>query len=113
MIISIKALAIDTIIGVYPHEQDIKQRLYLTLKLHYDFSRAVVSDTLSDTLNYDDLCQKIKMALESRSFQLIESVAGTVEQILIKKYGLEHYSIEISKPSALELAEKVSVIIEK
>ncbi len=107
--INIKNLEINTTIGVYEFEKKIKQRVYLSMTLCYDFSKAMSSDDLNDTLDYDKLSQKLKLVLESNNYELIERMLGEVQKILINNYQLTKYKIEISKPSALSDAENVSV----
>lgn len=110
--IKINKLAIDTIIGVYAHEKLKKQRLYLSLTLDYDFSKATQSDSLKDTLDYAMLSQALKEVLENSQYELIERVAGVVAEILESHYAIERYRIEVEKPSALEDADSVCVIID-
>jgi 7,8-dihydroneopterin aldolase/epimerase/oxygenase len=112
-IIKIKRLAIDTTIGVYAHEKIIKQRLYLSLTLHYDFEQAMHSDVLSDTLDYAALTTEIKTHLENNSYELIERILGVISKKLEKNYHIFQYYIEVAKPSALQAADEVSVILDK
>lgn len=109
--INIKNLEINTTIGVYEFEKKIKQRLFISLTLCYDFSKAMLSDNLNYTLDYDKLSQEIKSVLESNSYELIERALGEVEKILVNNYQLTNYKIEISKPSAITDADNVSVIL--
>lgn len=110
--LSIKNLAIDTTIGVYEHEKNMKQRLYLSLTFDYDFSKAMNSDALNDTLNYASLGNELKEVLENNAYELIERVLGVVAEILETHYKITHYRIQVSKPSALLDAECVCAIFD-
>lgn len=110
--IQINRLAIDTIIGVYAHEKLKKQRLYLSLTLEHDFSKATQSDALKDTLDYAMLSQEIKEILENNQYELIERVAGVIVEILTSHYAIQHYRVEVEKPTALENADSVCAIID-
>ena len=110
--INIKNLAVDTIIGVYEHEKHKTQRLYLSVLLNYDFQQAMLSDDLNDTLDYAMLSQELKEIIENNRFELIERVGGVVADILENRYSISQYRIEISKPSALEQADSVGIIID-
>lgn len=110
--IQINRLAIDTIIGVYAHEKLKTQRLYLSLTLYYDFSIAAQSDLLKDTLDYAMLSQELKEILENNQYELIERVAGVIAEILETHHAIKQYRITVEKPTALEDADSVSVIID-
>tara|TARA_B110000908_G_C9982324_1_gene326029 strand:- start:16 stop:375 length:360 start_codon:yes stop_codon:yes gene_type:complete len=110
--LSIKNLAIDTTIGVYEHEKTITQRLYLSLIFDYDFSCAMKSDALNDTLDYALLGQKLKDVLENNCYELIERVLAVVADILETDYKITRYRIEVSKPSALSKADHVCAIFD-
>ena len=107
--IDIKNLEINTTIGVYEFEKKIKQRVYLSMSLGYDFDKAMTSDDLNDSLDYDKLSKEIKLVLENNRYELIERMLGEVQKILTNNYQLTEYKIEISKPSALSDADNVSV----
>ena len=51
-IIRIKRLRIDTFVGVYAHEQDNKQAIYIDLSIQMDASAAFASDNIEDALDY-------------------------------------------------------------
>lgn len=112
-LIEIDRLAVDSSIGVYPHEKNIKQRLYISLKLAVDFGHAMATDALSDTLDYAQLSQTIITAIQQQHFELIERIVGIIENILIEQYQLKHYHITVSKPSALAEAQHVSAVLDK
>ena len=63
--------------GVLPQEQKVGNYFKVETTLYTDFSRALVTDELTDTLNYAEVCQIIsdEMAIPSR---LLEHVAGRI-----------------------------------
>ena len=65
--IHIKKLAVDTTIGVYDFEKKITQRLYISLSIEHDFSDAMQSDKLMDTLDYSVIAQEA-MVYERRCY---------------------------------------------
>ena len=52
-IIFIEGLEIETIIGVYEHERDIKQKVVLDIEMTIPESDAASSDDLRHTVDYD------------------------------------------------------------
>ena len=63
--------------GVMPQERAVGADFTVSLRVEYDFSHAVETDDLADTVSYADLYEIIKteMAIPSR---LLEHVAGRV-----------------------------------
>ena len=63
--------------GVLPQEQKVGNYFKIETTLYTDFSRALVTDELTDTLNYAEICKIIsdEMAIPSR---LLEHVAGRI-----------------------------------
>ena len=71
--------------GVLPQEQKIGNYFKVETTLYTDFSRALVTDELTDTLNYAEVCKIIsdEMAIPSR---LLEHVAGRITNSLRSHY---------------------------
>ena len=71
--------------GVLPQEQKVGNYFKVETILYTDFSRALVTDELTDTLNYAEVCQIIsdEMAIPSR---LLEHVAGRIINSLRSHY---------------------------
>ena len=71
--------------GVLPQEQKVGNYFKVETTLYTDFSRALVTDELTDTLNYAEVCQIIsdEMAIPSR---LLEHVAGRIINSLRSHY---------------------------
>ena len=71
--------------GVLPQEQKVGNYFKVETTLYTDFSRALVTDELTDTLTYADVCKIIsdEMAIPSR---LLEHVAGRITNSLRSHY---------------------------
>ena len=71
--------------GVLPQEQKVGNYFKIETTLYTDFSRALVTDELTDTLNYAEICKIIsdEMAIPSR---LLEHVAGRIINSLRSHY---------------------------
>lgn len=63
--------------GVDPQEREVGGEFKLSLRVGYDFSRALETDDVADTLSYADLYEKIKEEM-SRPSALLEHVAGRI-----------------------------------
>jgi len=107
--LQIKALAVSTRIGVYNWEQKISQRLLLDITIPADFSAC--EDRLDTTIDYDKLCQQVTHFVESNAFQLIETVANQVAQLIKTEFHLQQVTVSVSKPCAIKNAADVRVTV--
>lgn len=110
-LISIKQLAIHTIVGVYPHEKLKKCTVYADLEIAFDCRLAGKSDDLAHALDYDFLTDALKKNIEQQSFNLIETLAEQTAQFILNFDNVINVKVTIDKPHALSRAKNVSVTI--
>jgi dihydroneopterin aldolase len=110
MIICIKNLRTETIIGVYPFEKRKKRPLILNVEM--EITRKKGSDKLADTLDYDALAKMLVKEVESSRYKLIESLAEHLLAKLQANKRIKHALLEIDKPGAVKAAESVSAIVQ-
>ena len=72
-------------IGVMEQEQVIGNDFCINLRIGYDFTRAMTSDDVGDTLNYAAVYQRTRAVL-ARPVALIEKAAGNVAQALLEEW---------------------------
>ncbi len=112
MIINIKQLPLTTIIGVWEFEKEIEQTLYLDASIKIDPERLIKSDDVEDTLNYFDLANKIQKVFSAKRFDLLESGANFIHELIMEEEIAESALIELHKPLALSNhGAKVSVTV--
>ena len=104
----IKALNVSTRIGVYDWEQRINQQLLIDIDIDTDF-RACQED-LAKTIDYAALCEKITHFVSSKSFQLIETVANEVAELIQNEFKIAQINVSVSKPHAVKNAGNIQVI---
>ncbi len=109
--LEIIGLTVPTCIGVHAWEQKIKQKVVIDLSLPIDCNS--VDDTLSNTLDYDKLCQSITHYLETNTFLLIETLAEKLSEQIKAMYGLSSLRLSVSKPNAIANASNVRVTIDR
>ncbi|HAT1967028.1 TPA: dihydroneopterin aldolase [Legionella pneumophila] len=109
--LNITALSVETKIGVYGWEQRINQRLLIDISIPFDFKDC--KDSLSNTLDYADLCQTVTQFVESTSFQLIETVAEQIAQLIKQKYPVSKVSVAVTKPHAVKNAAGIQVVVNR
>jgi dihydroneopterin aldolase len=109
--IQIKALSVNTHIGIHAWEQRILQVLRLDIDLHIDLSTC--HNELKNTIDYDQICQRVTAFIESQCFTLIETVAEQVAQLIKKEFCIDQISVRVSKPHAIKNASDISVTVHR
>ncbi len=112
--IQINQLQIKAIVGVHPWERHRPQNLLIDLTLGVDLNQASQSDLLSETIDYDTLCTFITQQISQTSFQLIEKVAGFINEQLLAHYPtLQQVTVSVTKPVAISNAQSVQVTLHR
>lgn len=109
----IEGLTTLTTIGVYEWEKTIKQKLILDLEMAWDNQPAAEHDDVALCLDYFKVSQAVTDFITSTAFELIESVAERVAQLIIQQFAVKWIKIKVSKPSAIANATNVAVVIER
>lgn len=109
----IKGLKAETIIGVYDWEREIRQQLLLDIELGTDIQPASKTDDLVLTLDYAAISARVIEYIQAAEFQLIETLAENVAQLLMIEFSIPWLKLTLYKPGAVSDAETVGVIIER
>lgn len=110
----LKALRVDCIVGIYPHERARMQAVFLDVALDYDFGPAAASDAISDAVDYDRIASGLTRLLVERQFQLIEAMAeAAASWVLTHIPEAQRVAIEVRKPDAVPAAECSFVRVER
>ena len=64
-------------------------------------------------LNYKSISKRIIAFVEEQKFQLIESMAEEVAQLVLVEFPVPWLRLRVSKPGALRGSEDVGIIIER
>lgn len=112
-IIYLHDLKIECIIGVWEWERQIKQSVILDLDMASDNRRAAATDTIEDTLNYKAVAKHLIEYVEGTQFQLVETLAEKIAEILLKEFKLKWVRVRVNKKGAIQGATDVGVVIER
>ncbi|WP_448548865.1 dihydroneopterin aldolase [Thalassotalea fusca] len=109
----IQGLSIQTTIGFYAWEKEIKQTLIFDLSLGWDIRPAAANDELAKTLDYADVSQEIERFANANPVDLLETLAERTASHLMDKYQISWLKLRIGKPGAVYNAQSVGVEIER
>ena len=112
-IIFLTDLRIETVIGVFDWEREIKQTVVFDLKMGADIRKAAASEQLEDTLDYKSVAKRIIDFVEKSEFQLVETLAERVAEIILNEFNVPWVRVQLNKQGAVSGARDVGVIIER
>ncbi len=112
-IVYIRDLRVDTIIGVYDWERQIKQTLSFDLDMATDIRNAAATDDLQYALNYKAVSDRVIEHVENSHPQLIETLAENVANIILNEFQVPWLRLKLSKAGAVLAARDLGVIIER
>lgn len=109
----ITGLAFDTTIGIYDWEREIKQRIVVDLELATDVRKAAETEDITHALNYAEISERVQRFVESSAYQLIETMAEDLAQLILCEYNTPKVLVTIHKPGAVKMAQDLGVKIER
>ena len=110
----LKGYRIDCVVGVYEHERAQPQPIIMDIELDYDFGAAAASDSVSDTVDYDQVAQGVATLAGDRKFRLIETMGEETAAMLLASHPSVHaVRLEIRKPNAAPTADCSFVRLER
>lgn len=110
MLIRIRKLTVETIIGTYERERTSPQPVVIDVEMDFDGRAAATSDDLADTVDYAGLRDRIVAEVRTSRFHLLERLAARVLELVLATDGVRKATVEVAKPNALEGVESVSVV---
>ncbi|MBE9548361.1 MAG: dihydroneopterin aldolase [Proteobacteria bacterium] len=109
----IEDLRIETVIGIYDWEREIRQTVSIDLEMAFDIRKAGQSDAIEDTLNYKEVAKRLINYVQAAEFQLVETLAERCAEIILTEFNISWLRIKLSKPGAVRGSAAVGVIIER
>ena len=109
----IEDLRIETVIGIFDWEREIKQAVSLDLEMEFDIRKAGQSDAIEDTLDYKAVAKRLIQFVERSEFQLVESLAERCAAIILDEFPVNCLRLKLSKPGAVRGSSAVGVVIER
>ena len=111
--IFLRDLEVETVIGIYDWERQVRQTVRINLEMPTDIAKAAASDAIEDTLNYKAVAKKVIALVEGSSFQLVETMVERIAQLILADFDLDWVRVSVEKPGAVRGSRTVGVSIER
>ena len=111
--IYIRDLRVETIIGIFGWEREVRQQISMDLDFEFDVSVPGKSDSIDDTLDYKKITKSLITFIESSEYKLIEALGEGIVDHLKSKFGIKKVKLRLSKPGALRFSKDVGIMIER
>lgn len=109
--IFIQSLEVECIIGIFDWERKTPQKILIDLEFPANIRRAAQTDSIDNTIDYKRIAKRILDYVSKSSFQLIETLAETLAELLLSEFGLRSITLSISKPGAIRGSKNVGIEI--
>ena len=112
-IVFIKSLKIDTVIGVYDWERNIRQNIILDIQMSSDIKKASKTDDIEQALDYKAVTKRITNFVRQSRFKLVETLAQKIAEIILTEFNVSWVKLSLNKGEVLKGASGVGIIIER
>ncbi len=109
--IHLQDVKIPVIIGTKKAERESKQDIILNLHLQYDAKEAIKNDDIKVALDYENLMKIILNFTANSHFQLLETLASKILELIMKNSLMTKATVRIDKPHALTQAKSTAIEI--
>jgi len=118
--IELNGLEVDCVVGIYPRERHMPQRVRLDLGMYLSTELAARGELISATIDYSALAQQVGFLLRACEFRLIETAAHALARYLLappapdeQRAQIEALRLRLTKPFALGATAEPSLLIER
>ncbi len=112
-IVFLRELRIETVIGIYDWEREIKQPVILDLEMATDVSKGAATDRIEDALDYKAVTKRLIQFVGESQFQLVETLAERCAGIILDEFAVPWVRLSVNKVGAVTGARDVGVLIER
>ncbi|WP_018692740.1 dihydroneopterin aldolase [Algicola sagamiensis] len=107
----IQQLEVDTVIGVYEWEKEIRQQLLFDINMAWDNACPAAQDDIHLALDYAAVSERVTTFAKTHTFELIETMAEKVAALILHEFSVHEVTITLRKPGAVHNAASVGVQI--
>ena len=106
-------LRVDAVIGIWDWEKRNSQSISIHLEMQTDTKKISQSDSIEDALDYKAVSKRAKQFIQDSQFNLIETLAENLAQIILEEFNVQWLRLSISKPYAIRDSKNIGVCIER
>jgi dihydroneopterin aldolase len=111
--IFLRDLKIRTVVGIWDWERAVPQTVSIDLEMAADVAAAAARDVIEATLDYKSVTKRIISFVEESRFQLIETMAERIAEIVTGEFGVPWVKVTVHKPWAIRGSRDVGICIER
>jgi 7,8-dihydroneopterin aldolase/epimerase/oxygenase len=100
--VSIRGLAVATVVGVYDWEREIEQTLTFAVDMAVDVARVAATDDVGTAVDYSAVAATVTRVVQQGKFQLIETAVERVAERILAAYPVGWARVEVAKPIAAD-----------
>lgn len=112
-IVYIRSLRVETVIGIYDWEREVRQAVTLDLEMGTDIRQAALTEDIESTLNYKSVCDRLIEFIQGSEFLLVETMAEEIAALVMQDFNVPWLKLRLGKPDAITQADDVGVVIER
>ena len=107
----INNLQVETIIGIFDWEREVRQVVSIDLEMEFDNKKAAKSDDIKDALDYKKVGKRITAFVKKSKYKLVESLAEQIAKLVLKEFPVSSVTVSLMKPGAMRGSESVGIRI--
>ncbi|MFU8817434.1 MAG: dihydroneopterin aldolase [Pseudomonadales bacterium] len=109
----VRGLTVEAILGIHPWERENPQPVRISFAMTADVRHAAREDRIDDALDYAAASARVAALTREGKFQLVETLAEHIAQLLLQEFSVLRVRVEVEKPAAIAEADSVGVSIER
>ena len=111
--IFISEIKAEVKLGVPEWERMLPQTVLLDIEIDMPHSRSCQTDDIQDTIDYGQVVVQVRESLAARSFQLVETLAEHVCQLVLANHDTPRVKVRVAKPGIIAGVKQLGVVIER
>ncbi len=111
--IVVKQLKLETIIGLFPWERVVRQRVLVDLELEVDVVKAALTDDLEFVVNYAEVFERVTLLADEGQFKLLETFVERIAEMILCDFDVSWIRVSVHKTDVMPQVASVGVQIER
>ena len=84
-------------VGITDEERAKPQRLLISVDMEFDLTSAAATDRIEETIDYQQVAQKLLRHGDGRSWNLLEKLATDLADLILAEFQPQAVTIEVKK----------------